>query len=558
MAPPATLLALLLVPAAVALQADLGKSNDDKKHKPALHGHEKTHHRAGLHEKMRHGPAAHDKPEGAALALHKHGLHGKAEKSGAKHGLHEKTEKTIAKHGLHGKTEKTGAKHGLHGKTEKNSAKHGLHEKTAKASAKHGLHEKTEKVSAKHGLHEKAAKTSARHSLHEKSAAESHGKHRKKKEDAVEEVVEEELVEDDSQCADAENGTKCFSAVTWLRRDGFRLHPEWYPAYGESSSFREVQQMLFSLNKSECPKPCRSTTTTASPAGPVEADTAQGLTTIDDSGWQVFNGCRDASEGEYCYSSILWLAEKGMKKHPEWYPNLSIMSTFREVQEELFRSNKSECTRPCLAESMAAKKFRLARPNSRFAKAHAAGSASNSCEDAAKESKCYVAVAHALKMGIRRHPEEYPGLPPRADFRDVQENLHVRGKHECSMPCPAQGPNATDSDSNAAMVNMKLEEFVEYTKHKATSTTLAAADSDEDIGGPARQEAGSTQHFSEDEQDSAADLAAAEEAEKGDALARKVVTTTVAAKASVLLVNPAHSVDEEMLPRLNSLGVQLL
>ncbi|CAK0856597.1 unnamed protein product [Prorocentrum cordatum] len=137
MAPPATLLALLLVPAAVALQADLGKSNDDKKHKPALHGHEKTHHRAGLHEKMRHGPAAHDKPEGAALALHKHGLHGKAEKSGAKHGLHEKTEKTIA-----------------------------------------------------------------RHSLHEKSAAESHGKHRKKKEDAVEEVVEEELVEDDSQCAD--------------------------------------------------------------------------------------------------------------------------------------------------------------------------------------------------------------------------------------------------------------------------------------------------------------------------------------------------------------------
>jgi hypothetical protein len=317
--------------------------------------------------------------------------------------------------------------------------------------------------------------------------------------------------------------------------------------------------MLFSLNKSECAKPCRATTTTAAPAGRVEAETAQGLTTIDDNGWQVFNGCRDASEGEYCYSSILWLAEKGMKKHPEWYPNLSLMSTFREVQEELFRSNKSECTRPCLAESMAAKKFRIARPSSRAAKAHAAGSASESCEDAAKESKCYVAVTHALKMGIKRHPEEYPDLPNRADFRDVQENLYLRNKHECSMPCPAQGPNATDVDSNAAMATMNLEAFVAYATHKTAPTTQAPTDqSDEDIGGPARQEAGSTQHFDEDEQDAPADPTAADSTEyKGDPV-KKVITTTVASSAPVLLVNPAHSVDEEKLPRLNSLGVELL
>lgn len=498
MAPPATFLALLLIPVAVALQADstsLRKPHDDKeKHKPALHG--KTQHKAGLHDKPGHKPAAHDKKTEGKLALHKHGPH----------------------------------------------------EKTEKTSAKHGLHEKTEKTRAKSALHEKGKRGSA---LHKKGTAKSHGKHKKKAAEE-EDVVEEELVEDDSQCTDAVNGTKCFSAATWLKMEGFRLHPEWYPAYGESSSFQDVQQMLFSLNKSDCPKPCRSTTTSAAPANFVEG---QGLTTIGDDGWQVFNGCRDASDGEYCYSSILWLAEKGMKKHPEWYPNLSFMSTFSEVQEELFRSNKSECTRPCLVESMAAKKFRLAKPESRAAKAHAGG-ASESCENAAEESKCYVAVTHALKMGIKRHPEEYPYLPSRPDFRDVQENLHIRNKHECEMPCPAKGPK--DLVSNASVVNMKLEEFVAYTHHpNMTSATGASTDeSTEDIGGPARQEAGSTQHFDEEEQESASDHAAAEDTDgKGDPVKK---ATAPAAAAKVHAANPAHSVDEEMLPRLNSLGIQLL
>jgi hypothetical protein len=59
--------------------------------------------------------------------------------------------------------------------------------------------------------------------------------------------------------------------------------------------------------------------------------------------------CHDASPGESCYNDTLWATEYGMGARPEWYPGLSINSSFADVQAHLHycywnRSQYRVCT----------------------------------------------------------------------------------------------------------------------------------------------------------------------------------------------------------------------
>jgi hypothetical protein len=572
--------------------------HDKAHHKTELHG--KSDHKAALHDKAQHKTEVHGKAEHKA-ALHDKGqhkvdIHGKSEHNAALHDkvqhkadIHRKSEHNAALHDkvqhkteLHGKSlhkptlhDKAQHTSKLHGKSEHTSA---LHEKGGHKSVGHddvqhkaALHGKTQHLSVAHDkghLHGKHDHTS---SLHEKVH------HKQKKVEAS---------GSESLCEDVVNGSKCFTAVTWLRRDGFKLHPEWYPAYGAHSTFQEVQAMLFSLNKSSCPRPC----TVAPPISLNEADTGK-VIEIDGSGRQVYSeghalaqpaGCRNAQEGEYCFSSILWLAAKGIRKHPEWYPHLSLASTVNEVQEELFRDNKSDCTRPCLAESGAAKRFRLS------GKARKDGDpAGEACEGAAPGTKCHEAVTRGLAGGVTKHPDKYPGLPQRADFRDVQENLHLRSVHDCPRPCPLRSPeqprrpeNATDTGGETRVEDMTLEELVAHVGRASSRTTKMQAmveDQTAEAKPAGAQEgvpkAGTTVHYnvqSEEEEGPKGPVlspapARGPEAPPPVALNAEPASTGTLQELSgpprtapVPSQNPANSVDDEALPRLDRNAVEIL
>jgi len=55
--------------------------------------------------------------------------------------------------------------------------------------------------------------------------------------------------------------------------------------------------------------------------------------------------------------------------------------------------------------------------------------------------KCAKAVQYAKYVGIRKHPEKYPGLSKMSTFDDVQKFLHEKeiDKSQCAMPCGAVG-----------------------------------------------------------------------------------------------------------------------
>ncbi|CAE7304487.1 unnamed protein product [Symbiodinium pilosum] len=90
-------------------------------------------------------------------------------------------------------------------------------------------------------------------------------------------------------------------------------------------------------------------------------------------------GCKDATIGSHCYSSVVWAMEHGLKLHPTWYPGLTSESTFAEFQGRVHLVTPDVCPVPCTA--------------------HAG------CHDAVEGESCYSAVKWAMKSGIKRHPK---------------------------------------------------------------------------------------------------------------------------------------------------------
>lgn len=59
--------------------------------------------------------------------------------------------------------------------------------------------------------------------------------------------------------------------------------------------------------------------------------------------------------------------------------------------------------------------------------------------------KCYVAVDWAMKVGIHKHPEWYPGLWPNSTWYNFQQLLHQTGYANCPVPCQLEAVMGADA-----------------------------------------------------------------------------------------------------------------
>jgi hypothetical protein len=250
--------------------------------------------------------------------------------------------------------------------------------------------------------------------------------------DGIGESMESDLMPvpaDETDCQVAKEGTDCYRAVTFLRREGFTKHPNWYPGYTSETPFEEVQDMLHGLEKSNCPKPCL-------PKVPLTLARAEVIEPTFD--------CRDTVEGDLCYSSIAWLKDVGFELHPSWYPNFEKSSTVPTIQAELHRHGKADCPRPCALtneEGAAAQEVaNLAPQNIVEATAQPEENArhADDCMDAQPGQQCYNAVAYGIAEGIKKHPALYEGLTEASNFKQVQEEFYLKNKFSCKRPCPQQ------------------------------------------------------------------------------------------------------------------------
>jgi hypothetical protein len=236
--------------------------------------------------------------------------------------------------------------------------------------------------------------------------------------------LERMLMPGESDCQVAPEGSDCYKSVEYLRSQGFKAHPMWYPGYTSESSFEEVQDMLHGLEKARCPKPCFAQLAQVSP----RRNKAASMAKFD---------CRDTIVGDLCYASVAWLKEVGFGLHPDWYPDLDKNSSAASIQAELHRKGKSDCSQPCSPTEAAQEKAKAHMESMEMA-TETQETQYDDCMDAVVGTQCYTDVSYGIAEGIRKHPDFYVGLSEGSNFKQIQEYLYLNNRSFCERPCPGK------------------------------------------------------------------------------------------------------------------------
>lgn len=196
-------------------------------------------------------------------------------------------------------------------------------------------------------------------------------------------------------CRDAAAGSACYGDVLYAiktLKEG--LHAEWYPGLPAHASFPEVQAYLHNQKTADssgkCQLPCNVS------AVAIAKKYAEG---------PCHTACKETDSR--CYEAVIWVMAKGIRKHPEWYRELSLSSSFEDVQARLSKDPKGDCRnlRPC------------------------------PCQTARRGDACWSAVQWVMKVGIHNHSKWYPDLNSSSTLEEVQTRLHHDRHTKCQLAC---------------------------------------------------------------------------------------------------------------------------
>jgi len=150
------------------------------------------------------------------------------------------------------------------------------------------------------------------------------------------------------------DGDTCHTQVVWAMDYGIKEHPDWYSVHGLSSesSFEDFQMHIYQEHPElGCQMPCPRVQDLSSNSSKGHHRTGS-TTTVED--------CETARNGSECYDAVLWAAQVGTCKHPEWYPGLSRKSTMESFQRHLHLTDESKsgpvCPMPCDGETAVPKR----------------------------------------------------------------------------------------------------------------------------------------------------------------------------------------------------------
>uniref|UniRef100_A0A7S2NT12 Uncharacterized protein n=1 Tax=Zooxanthella nutricula TaxID=1333877 RepID=A0A7S2NT12_9DINO len=125
--------------------------------------------------------------------------------------------------------------------------------------------------------------------------------------------------------------------------------------------------------------------------------------------------CSTAHEGDQCFMHVRWAMRTGILAHPQWYPGLTVDSSFEDFQACLHKGAHHGCPRPCKS-----------LPHT-------------ICHTALPGEVCHRHVRWAMNVGIRTLPAWYPTLTADSSFDDFQAWLHHLHHGDCARPCGPDG-----------------------------------------------------------------------------------------------------------------------
>jgi len=113
----------------------------------------------------------------------------------------------------------------------------------------------------------------------------------------------------------------CYAAVTWIMKEGYFAHMDWYPGLKTYSPFEAFQAKVHADDPAKCPQPCKP---------PPQQ-------------------CKNAVAGDACYQAVTWAKNDAIYANPTWFPELKAgVSSQEEFQAHLHMQNASLCPLPCM------------------------------------------------------------------------------------------------------------------------------------------------------------------------------------------------------------------
>eukprot|EP00928_Gymnodinium_smaydae_P029736 TRINITY_DN2230_c0_g2_i2.p1 TRINITY_DN2230_c0_g2~~TRINITY_DN2230_c0_g2_i2.p1 ORF type:complete len:726 (-),score=100.48 TRINITY_DN2230_c0_g2_i2:291-2468(-) len=173
-----------------------------------------------------------------------------------------------------------------------------------------------------------------------------------------------------------------------------------------------------------------------------------------------------------CAEDIRWAMEEGIRKHPDWYPGLSSASSFDDFQAHLARTHPpSRCPVPCVQSTAKADAADAAHAEQSQLVDEAEERFSDGCGEPSPD--CRNDVDWAMKVGIKQHPDWYPGLDEFGSFEDFQAFLAASsGAGHCRLPCtgpPTPAPPASPAEKFVRLAEGKCKPRLLRTKCEGES-----------------------------------------------------------------------------------------
>lgn len=182
-------------------------------------------------------------------------------------------------------------------------------------------------------------------------------------------------------------GVECDKAVRFAMTEGTSQHPDWYPGLNTSSSYVDIQQLMFQQNK--CPPPC-----------PKTEGVSEASVTI------PFKVCKDAASNDPCGLAIHEAMTVGIQRDPAKYTGLTSKSTFRDFQKYFHSNSEAGCQAPC-----------------------------DDCTDVSQDSVCAQNVWQQMTHMLQPLTAPFSGASMWTSFPELQSILKRYNKGNCPQPC---------------------------------------------------------------------------------------------------------------------------
>jgi len=172
--------------------------------------------------------------------------------------------------------------------------------------------------------------------------------------------------------------------------------------------------------------------------------------------------CLDAVPGDTCHTFVTWSLEKGLEKHPDWYPSFkrsdSNEQNFKQIQEILHSHGKGSCRKPCSIATSPPSSDRLEPPADEVQKVPDAEAEETPAEapavavEEAKPEAAPITPMEEAGPAVAPAPAAQEAAPAAPAEEEAEPEAAPAAQSEEAKPADATAPAAEEQPPSSSLI----------------------------------------------------------------------------------------------------------